>query len=267
MSKQGNPESEMNRTIRRKTITSFAILIIGIFAAYGGWKWLYVQPKENGLPKPLRTVLKVNEKINSVFYSEKNIAREYLKSDAAENVRVNGNVGLKSAFDAKNWNLIVRLNKGKAADTLMFLTMNDIKSLPKKDVIFNFKCIEGWSQITHWGGIVFRDFLVKYRLGTHSGMAPDPKHPEDLYKYVGLVTPDGAYYVGIDMKSMMQPQTLLSFEMNEKPLPMNQGYPLRLIIPVKYGIKSLKRIGTIFFSDTPPADYWHERGYDYDAAL
>jgi DMSO/TMAO reductase YedYZ molybdopterin-dependent catalytic subunit len=83
--------------------------------------------------------------------------------------------------------------------------------------------------------------------------------------YVGLVTPDKEYYVGIDMPSMIQPQTLLCYEMNGKPLPLDQGYPLRLIIPVKYGIKHLKRIGTIFFSDQKPADFWAERGYDYYA--
>jgi DMSO/TMAO reductase YedYZ molybdopterin-dependent catalytic subunit len=55
--------------------------------------------------------------------------------------------------------------------------------------------------------------------------------------------------------------------MNGKPLPYDQGAPLRLIVPTKYGIKSLKRIGVIFFSDKRPADYWYEQGYDYDAAL
>jgi DMSO/TMAO reductase YedYZ molybdopterin-dependent catalytic subunit len=134
-------------------------------------------------------------------------------------------------------------------------------------VIFDFKCIEGWDQITHWAGASFFDFMMKYNLGTHSGLAPDKKHPEDLYKYVGLITPDSTYYVGIDMKSMMQLQTILCYELNQKPLPLDQGYPLRLIIPVKYGIKSLKRIGYIFFSDTRPPDYWFEHGYDYDAAL
>ena len=69
------------------------------------------------------------------------------------------------------------------------------------------------------------------------------------------------------MKSTMQPQTLLCYEMNEQPSPMNKGYPLRLIITVKYGIKSLKRIGFIYFSDNRPPDYWYEHGYDYDAAL
>jgi DMSO/TMAO reductase YedYZ molybdopterin-dependent catalytic subunit len=55
--------------------------------------------------------------------------------------------------------------------------------------------------------------------------------------------------------------------MSGKPLPMNQGAPVRLIIPVKYGIKNIKRIGYIWFSDSPPRDYWAERGYDYFAGL
>ncbi|RYZ16170.1 MAG: molybdopterin-binding oxidoreductase, partial [Sphingobacteriales bacterium] len=119
----------------------------------------------------------------------------------------------------------------------------------------------------HWGGTRFSDFLAKYHLGTKSGKAPDARHPEDLYKYVGLMTPNGAYYVGIDMASMLNPQTILCYEMNNKPLSIEQGYPLRLIITVKYGIKSLKCIGSIYFSDTRPPDYWNENGYDYDAAL
>ena len=86
-------------------------------------------------------------------------------------------------------------------------------------------------------------------------------------KYIGLETPDKAYYVGIDMKSALHPQTILCYEMNGQPLPANQGYPLRLIIPVKYGVKSLKQIGTISFSDQRPRDYWAERGYDYFSGL
>ena len=86
-------------------------------------------------------------------------------------------------------------------------------------------------------------------------------------QYVGLNTPDKEYYVGIDTRSIMHPQTILCYEMNGEPLPMNQGAPLRLIIPVKYGIKHLKRIGTIFFSNQRPPDYWFERGYDYFSGL
>ena len=105
-------------------------------------------------------------------------------------------------------------------------------------------------------------------MGTRSGQPPDPKNrPEDLFPYVGLETPDGEYYVSVDMESMLHPQTLLADRMNGEPLRPDHGAPLRLIIPVKYGIKSLKRIGTLFFSETRPPDYWAEQGYDWFSGL
>jgi len=159
---------------------------------------------------------------------------------------------MSDGFDPAAWKLQVIRRPG---DTL-FISLNEIKALPKTDLVFDFKCIEGWSQVTHWAGVKFSDFAAKFNLNLQTQM-----------KYVGFVTPDKRYYVGIDMPSIMHPQTLLCYEMNGKPLPMNQGYPLRLIIPVKYGIKHLKRIGTISFSNQRPPDYWYEQGYDYYSGL
>lgn len=262
-----NEEEKTNRTIRRKTIVSFTVLFAGFALAFGAWRWIGNQEKENEQPKLLRSVLNINEKVNNLFFSENHLAKEYPKSEAVKVARVNGDVGMGEEFNPLLWKLTVNRHHENASDTAFQLTVKDIKALPKREVIFNFKCIEGWNQITHWGGARFSDFMEKYKLGTHSGKAPDINHREDLYKYAALLTPDSAYYVGIDMKSMMHPQTLLCYELNEQPLPADQGYPLRLIITIKYGIKSLKRIGYIYFSDTPPPDYWHKQGYDYDAAL
>ena len=82
-----------------------------------------------------------------------------------------------------------------------------------------------------------------------------------------MSTPDDHYYVGIDTPSALHPQTLLCYEMNGQPLPRRHGAPLRLIIPVKYGVKNLKNIGKMFFSNDRPRDYWFERGYDYYCGL
>jgi DMSO/TMAO reductase YedYZ molybdopterin-dependent catalytic subunit len=82
---------------------------------------------------------------------------------------------------------------------------------------------------------------------------------------VALETPDGGYYVGLDMASALHPQTLLCYEMNGLPLSLDHGAPLRLVTTVKYGIKSIKRIGTIAFTDARPRDFWAERGYDWYA--
>jgi len=73
--------------------------------------------------------------------------------------------------------------------------------------------------------------------------------------------------VCLDRDSAFHLQTILAYEMNDQPLTEVHGAPLRLIIPVKYGIKNLKRIGTITFSNTRPPDYWAERGYDYYSGL
>ncbi|MEI7801914.1 MAG: molybdopterin-dependent oxidoreductase [Bacteroidota bacterium] len=261
-------EQLLNKKIRNKSLISFGVFFLLISIAIVAWMWVRNSAKSDGQYKPLRGVLNANEKINNFFFTENDLVKTYPKSEGAKDVRANGYYGNKGSHDTAVWRLrVLHSNPQNPGDSVLILSLNDILQIPKQEECYNFKCVEGWSQISFWGGCRFYDFISKYKLGTHSGNAPDKNHPEDLYKYVSLESSDGAYYVGIDMKSMIHSQTLLAYEMNEKPLPDNQGYPLRLIIPLKYGIKNLKWIGTIRFSDTRPKDYWFERGYDYDAAL
>lgn len=243
-------ETVSDKSVVRKSLIAFILFIVLMVAGYAIYKWIGRQPQEAGTPKPLRKTLGFNEKVFSGLFDSSHLVKEYPVSEAAKKVRVNGSLGLRDTVSEEGWKLhIVRA----AGDTLV-LSLNDIKQLPKKDVVFDFKCIEGWSQVTHWAGVPFRTFMQHYHLDDQAKL-----------QYVGLETPDKKYYVGIDMQSALQPQTLLCYEMNGQPLPLNQGFPLRLIIPVKYGIKHLKRIGTLFFSNEKPRDYWAEHGYDYFA--
>lgn len=240
-----------SKKFRNRSIIAFIVFFAAMAGAVFAWKWLQKQPRVAGAQKPLREVLNVDQKVFSKTLSNKHLAKTYPVSSAAKNVRFTGNIGLLSPVDT-SWKLkVVR----SPHDTL-FITLDEIKALPKTDITYDFKCIEGWSQVSHWSGVKFSDFVKNFKLGLQSQM-----------NYAGLSTPDKKYYVGIDMASMLHPQTLLAYEVNGKPLPLKHGYPLRLIIPVKYGIKNLKRIGTIFFSNTPPPDYWYERGYDYYSGL
>ena len=125
------------------------------------------------------------------------------------------------------------------------------------------KCIEGWSTIVNWAGARFSDFIARFPPATHNGSQPDINRPQDFLPYVSLVTPDGGYYVGMDMPSILHPQTLLAYEMNGAPLTKEHGAPLRLATATKYGIKQIKRIGRITFIGERPADFWAERGYDW----
>ncbi|HZH31673.1 MAG TPA: molybdopterin-dependent oxidoreductase [Pyrinomonadaceae bacterium] len=147
----------------------------------------------------------------------------------------------------------------------LLLTLDDIRALPRVEITTELKCIEGWSTIVNWAGARFSDFAARYTPPTREGGGtPDVRErPQELVRYVGLETPDGGYYVGMDMPSALHPQTLLCYEMNGQPLTPQHGAPLRLVAPVKYGIKHIKRIGRITFTDERPGDFWAERGYDW----
>ena len=247
----------IDQQISRRTLISFSGFILLGAAAWKGWFWLKDQPLDQGLKggvqEPLRKVLNADEKIFRSTLSPDHMAKTYPPSAAMKNVRTNGDIGLGTTdFHPDDWKLQVT----RASNDNFYVTLDEIRQLPKTEIIFDFKCIEGWSMITHWGGVKFSDFMQHYGLGKEAAM-----------KYIGLLTPDEDYYVGIDMPSALHPQTLLCYEMNGAPLPMAHGAPLRLIIPVKYGVKNLKRIGSLYFSNDRPGDYWFERGYDYYSGL
>jgi DMSO/TMAO reductase YedYZ molybdopterin-dependent catalytic subunit len=251
---------------RKKSRKAFAIFLMVALVGLGLWYYVTNSPTEKGIPTPLRKVLEANERVNKSYRSHKDLVPEYSASSAVKKPRVNGPYGMKSDLDTAHWKMNIYTGHA-GADSILYFNVNDLKAFAKRDIIFDFKCIEGWSQITHWGGCLFSDLCKKYKLATTDGQEPDMKDFKNVYKYVGMVTPDSLYYVGIDMMSALHPQTILCYEMNGKPLPINQGAPLRLIIPTKYGVKNIKRIGRVFFSNQKPKDFWAEKGYDYDTGL
>jgi len=73
------------------------------------------------------------------------------------------------------------------------------------------------------------------------------------------------YYVSIDLPTARHPQTLLATHLSGKMLQVEHGAPLRLLAPMKLGLKNIKAITSIACSVEAPADYWNERGYSrYD---
>jgi hypothetical protein len=141
----------------------------------------------------------------------------------------------------------------------LLLTMDDLRKLQHHDLVTEFKCIEGWSEIARWGGVRLADLIAAY---------PPAKRPDGkLPRYVYMETPDGDYYCGYDMQWALHPQSLLVYEMGGKPITRWHGAPLRLHSPLKYGYKQIKRIGLIAYTDMKPDDYWTKLGYDWYAGL
>jgi DMSO/TMAO reductase YedYZ molybdopterin-dependent catalytic subunit len=240
------PAAEFRKRSRRSFLTGAA----GVVGAGLFWRWVQTQSTDDGIPRVLRTTLEANESIWSNL-SRSRSAPEYDVSDASP-IRVNGRIGLRDEIDLTAWTVRVEAPDGELLDEL---DISAFEALPQHELVIEHKCIEGWSNITHWGGARFSDFHARY--ADQVGDAP----------YVQLATPDGRYYVGWDTDSILHPQTLLALRESGQPLDQDHGAPLRLATPNKYGIKCLKRIGVIRYTDERPNDYWAERSYDWYAGL
>jgi DMSO/TMAO reductase YedYZ molybdopterin-dependent catalytic subunit len=232
---------------KRRSVIAFALLFFWAAVFVAGWKIMHAQPLDGDTPRPFRQALEINGKIWQKLFKVSRQARGHAPP-AGKIPRVNGDIGIKADLDPQAWKMEVE----DGAKTFT-VTMKDLLALPRTDTATEFRCIEGWSEDMSFAGVKFSDFMKAYNL--------------ESKKYVGLVSVDEEYYVSIDIESMMHDQTLLAYEMNGLPLRPANGSPLRLVIPVKYGIKHIKQIGRIYFSDSRPPDYWAEEGYDWYAGL
>ncbi len=242
------PDDQAKKFLARRTRRSFLAGGIATVAGIGAYEWLR-SGDDNGAPWAQRRVLDFNGKLSQAYLSNTHLMPEFSVSDVRP-LKPNGNIGLKD--DPDDWELAVDTGLGSP----LALALRDIQVLPKVNLVTRFCCIEGWSTVVHWAGARFSDFTKRYY---------PPGRP--LAQFVYMRTPDEEYYVGLDMKSALHPQTLLAYEMNGSPLTNEHGAPLRLVIPVKYGIKNIKRIGTIQYTNKRPGDYWAEEGYDWFAGL
>jgi DMSO/TMAO reductase YedYZ molybdopterin-dependent catalytic subunit len=238
-------DAAVETELRKRTRRDFIVAGVAAAAGLGGWKWLTSRPAEDGVAWPLRRGLQFNERVAEAYFSPKRLSPTYDPARITRPARVNGGIGLEAPVDLAGW----RLNIEGAASPVS-LTMDDVRAFPHREMITEFRCIEGWSTINQWMGVRLADLMAKFP-------------PPQPVRYVALETPGRGYYVGLELASAMHPQTLLAWALNGAPLTASHGAPLRLAIPIKYGVKNIKRIATIRYTNVRPADFWAERGYDW----
>jgi DMSO/TMAO reductase YedYZ molybdopterin-dependent catalytic subunit len=137
----------MENTSRR------SFLLFGLAGAAGlaGWEWLATRPQVDGLPYPLRRALEFNERLAAGYFNAERLAPTFPPAVATE-PRVNGGEGLSPAFDVAGW----RLHAMGAGDA-RYLTLEEIKRLPRVEMTTELTCIEGWSVIVNWTGCRLKD--------------------------------------------------------------------------------------------------------------
>lgn len=245
-------EGDVRNEFRRRSRRAFLTFGVSAAAALGGWKWLTDRKPDGGVQWPLRRALNVDDRLaRTVSRPSARVAT--LSASEAQTLRVNGLDGMVKSVDRATWKITVMHKSDKMTE----LTMADIDGLKQHTQTVLHKCIEGWSVPVTWSGPRVSDLLSVIQ--QRSGVKPS--------NWVGLATPTAGYYVSLDWDATQHPQALFATKLNNRALSLEHGSPVRLALPTHYGVKSLKQVGIIAFTDKEPPDYWGERGYDRNMAF
>jgi DMSO/TMAO reductase YedYZ molybdopterin-dependent catalytic subunit len=205
----------------------------------------------------LNRALTFDDDVAEAIYSPRRLVRTYRASDRTP--VPNNYAGQTPDPDyIPDWRLEV---EGLASGKKETLAIGDLLSrFRPHEQITRLCCVEGWSAIGWWGGLRFADFLEAYP------PAPGAKWAK-LESSVNLDS-DGdedPYFVSIDLGTARHTQTLLATQQDGRPLSVEHGAPLRLLAPMKLGLKNIKAITKIVYSSAEPPDYWNLQGYSkYD---
>ncbi len=146
--------------------------------------------------------------------------------------------------DLENWTLKV---EGAVAKPGAY-TLAQIQSLPRYRQNTRHVCVEGWDVIGRFGGARLADFLEM--------IGGDP-----AAKFITVECADD-YYESLDRQTALHPQSLLCYEMYDRPLTREHGAPLRLSIPTKIGYKQAKYLTSLKVTHVlDRAGYWEDQGY------
>jgi sulfoxide reductase catalytic subunit YedY len=134
-----------------------------------------------------------------------------------------------------------------------------IKLAPQEERIYRLRCVEGWSMVIPWVGYSLAKLIEKVEpLGNAKFVEFETLADKKTMPFVGSRVLDWPYTEGLRMDEAMHPLTLLTFGMYGEVLPNQNGAPVRIVVPWKYGFKSAKSIVKIRFTQNEPRTAWNK---------
>jgi DMSO/TMAO reductase YedYZ molybdopterin-dependent catalytic subunit len=233
----------------------------------------------DGLSGPDNAVRNFVERANSVTYrvqrlltNRNALATEFSESDIRQPQRPNGVTAPDDetykgllAGDFKDY----RLTVGGLVERPLSISRETLQAMPSRTQITRHDCVEGWSCIAKWTGVPLALILDEAKVKPQARFAVF--HCLDSIEK-GL-SGEVKYFESIDLIDARHPQTILAYGVNGKPLPVENGAPLRLRVERQLGYKMAKYVHGIELVDSfapfgsGKGGYWEDRGYDWYAGI
>lgn len=252
------------RTMERRQFLKGAVGVAGLIAATGCDNITQGQ----WLPGLLSQAEKLTDWAQRAVTPAKALAKEYREADISALFPANGNTDpgteaymAMAAADFSQWTLaIVGL-----VETPTSWSVGAIKEMPARTQITRHDCVEGWSAIGKWTGVPLGDLMRKV-------------NPLAAARYAVFhcadVDDDGVfYYESMAVADLYHPQTILAYELNDRPLDIPHGAPLRLRFERQLGYKHAKYVTKIELVESLAGfgqgrgGYWEDQGYEWYAGI
>jgi DMSO/TMAO reductase YedYZ molybdopterin-dependent catalytic subunit len=197
------------------------------------------------------------------------MAQEFTEADLSPVFRSNGTRNPRDAayqaLAADNF-AGYRLEVGGLVAHPRAYSLAELKALPGRTQITRHDCVEGWSAIGKWKGAPLARVLET--------VGPLPSARYVVFYCADPMNARGdRYYESIDMEDARHPQTLLAYELNDAPLPIANGAPVRVRVERQLGYKMAKYVMRIALVDRLDdigggrGGYWEDRGYEWYAGI
>jgi DMSO/TMAO reductase YedYZ molybdopterin-dependent catalytic subunit len=221
----------------------------------------------------LRSAEGLTRRVQRLVIDRKALAREYSPADISPDFRPNGTIHPQdpeylalAAGGFADFRLVV----DGLVERPLSLSLAELRASPSRTQITRHDCVEGWSSIGKWTGARLGPLLDRAGLKPaaryvvfHCADTLDPNAPDGLRRY----------YESIDLIDAYHPQTLLAYEMNDRPLPIPHGAPLRLRLERQLGYKQAKYVMRVEATDRldrlagGQGGFWEDRGYEWYAGI
>ena len=158
------------------------------------------------------------------------------------------------AMDTSGWEVVI---DGLVDNPGTYALGDLIGDMTTEERIYRFRCVEAWSMVIPWNGFELADLLNK--VGVQSGathVAFETAVIPEVMIGVQRRVMDFPYVEGLRLDEAMHPLTLMATGIYDEPLANQNGAPMRLVVPWKYGFKSIKSIVRITLTDEQPATSW-----------
>ena len=221
-------------------------------------------------PRVLGAGEKLTETAQHLLTPRKALAQEFSETDRSPEFRSNGTAMPDSAeYEALAARKFAdyRLQVGGLVGKPVSLSLAELWALPSRTQITRHDCVEGWSAIGKWKGAKLSALL-------------DSVEPRPAARFVMFFCADpmeengtNLYYESIDLDDAFHPQTILAYELNDQPLPVKNGAPIRLRVERQLGYKHAKYIMRIELVENfahiagGKGGYWEDYGYEWYAGI